>query len=302
MVAGKGACRQHSLAREEEQGPTAGRRMKTTKINLACGDEFVSGDGWINFDWRPLSCEVQHADLLKRLPLADDSAALVYCSHFLEHLAHSDVSVFLRECHRVLAPAGVLRLVVPDLENLCRTYLTHRELSEHDKANFVVLEMVDQCVRRESGGELRRYYQALREASTEEAAMIDYVRERTGEDLLAKSRARSPSSSRIAARSLSQGLFRHLERVWIGAVLTLLPRAFRSQNVSLTGVGERHQWLWDFEQLRAVLDAVGFAAVERCEAHTSRFAEFPFTPLDIEANGRPRKGAESMYVEAQKPR
>jgi hypothetical protein len=84
-------------------------------------------------------------------------------------------------------------------------------------------------------------------------------------------------------------------------VLTLLPRAFRSQNVSLAGVGERHHWLWDFEQLRAALDTAGFVGIERCEAHISRFAGFPFTPLDVDCDGRPRKGAESMYIEAQKP-
>ena len=91
------------------------------------------------------------------------------------------------------------------------------------------------------------------------------------------------------------------ERLWTRSVLQLLPKAFRQQNVSLAGVGERHQWLWDLEQLRAVLQAVGFEAIERCEASISRFAGFPFQPLDLDTDGRPRKGAESMYIEARKP-
>jgi len=168
--------------------------MALAKVNLACGDTFVPGDGWINFDYSSSSPSVRKANLLRRLPLAADSAALVYSSHFLEHIPRSDVSAFLHECRRVLTPGGVLRLVVPDLENLCRAYLAHRERNEHSKAKFVVLELIDQCVRRESGGELGRYYHAVRRPPTEDAAMIDYVRERTGEDLLARSRASLPAS------------------------------------------------------------------------------------------------------------
>lgn len=80
-----------------------------------------------------------------------------------------------------------------------------------------------------------------------------------------------------------------------------LPRAFRLQNVSLAGVGERHLWLWDFHQLKSALEAVGFIAVQRVSASTSAVADFPFYPLDLDANGQPRKGAQSLYVEASKP-
>lgn len=273
--------------------------MDLVKVNLACGGTYMRDDGWINLDYESSSAFVRQADLLKRLPLAEGSAALVYSSHFVEHIPRSEVPAFFNECRRVLAPRGVLRLVLPDLENLCRTYLEHRERSEHSKANFVVLEMIDQCVRRYPGGELGRFYEALRGASTVDAEMIDYVRERTGESLLRPTRPRL-ASTLGRARSLSARLHRCLERLWVHAVLALLPSAFRSQNVSLAAVGERHHWLWDFEQLRAVLCSVGFVAIERCEPHTSRFAEFPFMPLDVDRDGRPRKGVESMYVEAQK--
>ena len=62
-----------------------------------------------------------------------------------------------------------------------------------------------------------------------------------------------------------------------------LPRAFRLQNVSLAGVGERHLWLWDFHQLKSALEAVGFIAVQRVSASTSAVADFPFYPLDLDA-------------------
>lgn len=90
------------------------------KINLACGGVFVTGDGWLNLDYSASSPAVPRADLLGRLPLSNDSAALVYSSRFLEHIPRGDVPGFLAECRRVLAPGGILRLVLPDLANLCR--------------------------------------------------------------------------------------------------------------------------------------------------------------------------------------
>ena len=92
------------------------------------------------------------------------------------------------------------------------------------------------------------------------------------------------------------------ERLWILAVLRLLPRAFRDQNVSLAALGERHHWLYDIHQLQQLLLASGFLAIDRCTASISRYHDFPFHPLDLAADGRPRKGSQSLFIEAQKPR
>ena len=62
-------------------------------------------------------------DARRGLPLADGAADAVYTSHFLEHVRRTDALRFLRECHRVLRPGGVLRIVVPDLRRLARQYL-----------------------------------------------------------------------------------------------------------------------------------------------------------------------------------
>ena len=157
--------------------------MTQLKVNLACGGIYVAGDGWINLDYVSSSHAVGQADLLGRLTLLDNTAELVYSSHFLEHIPRDQVPHFLGECWRILQPGGVLRLVVPDLENLCRTYLYHRDQAEHSKADFVVLELLDQCVRRRSGGELGRYYQSLKPNDQADETRIAFVRERTGEDL-----------------------------------------------------------------------------------------------------------------------
>lgn len=55
-----------------------------------------------------------------RLPFADDAFDYVFSEHFLHHLFFDEALALLRECHRVLAPGGVLRTVVPDAD--LRTY------------------------------------------------------------------------------------------------------------------------------------------------------------------------------------
>jgi SAM-dependent methyltransferase len=269
--------------------------MAQKKVNLACGTVFVTGDDWLNFDYASSDPAVHAADLLSKLPLERNSASLVYSSHFLEHIPRAQVAAFLRECWRILQPGGVLRLVVPDLENLCRTYLVHRDLGEHDQADFVVLELLDQCVRSESGGELGCFYNQLRSAPNANAEAMAFVRQRTGEDLM------THASPKRLLRWEPAKLVIKLERLWIMVVLKLLPKAFRNQNVSLAAVGERHQWLYDAYQLHQLLAAAGFVDIQRCSAATSRVHGFPFRALDLAADGQPRKGAESLFIEAQKP-
>lgn len=120
-------------------------------LNLACGNRMHPN--WNNIDFSPLILlaryrrfarifqilhvlsgerfhRVQAIDpniirwnLLAGIPFPDDTFDVVYHSHFLEHLDRSVVSSFFKECYRVVKPAGVLRIVVPDLEIRCRNYV-----------------------------------------------------------------------------------------------------------------------------------------------------------------------------------
>jgi predicted SAM-dependent methyltransferase len=266
------------------------------KINLGCGNIYLTEDGWTNYDYSPSHSSVQRANLFGPLPIQDESAELVYSSHFLEHIPYDLVQGFLSECYRILAPGGILRLVLPDLEELCQSYLLHRKNNEHDLAKVVLLEMIDQCVRRQSGGQLGQLYSRLGTLSSQNKKIIEFIHYRTGEDILASAQERSKSRNINFLRSMRT----RLEQAWIRLVVSLLPKAFRSQNVSLAAVGERHHWLWDFHQLHKLLAETGFASIARCKADISSFVGFPFYPLDLDKTGAPRKGAESMYIEAQK--
>jgi predicted SAM-dependent methyltransferase len=58
--------------------------MQQIKVNIACGDSFV--EEWLNFDYAPYSRVVKKANLLSKLPVANEKASVVYSSHFLEHV------------------------------------------------------------------------------------------------------------------------------------------------------------------------------------------------------------------------
>lgn len=272
--------------------------MNQACVNIACGDSYI--EGWRNFDYAPHSSAVSKASLLDRLPLVDGSADVVYSSHFLEHIPRSQVALFLSECFRITKSGGRLRLVLPDLEGLCSVYLENRQRGEHDRADFLILEMFDQCVRQVAGGELGAYYAHMQAATPQNEEMIKFVRRQTGHVIHV---APAVVSENRWARMLKNPnkILAKLEQWYCRAVLALLPLAFRQQNVSFATVGERHAWMYDFYSVEKLLRKAGFVDVQRMTATSSNIQDFPSYPLDATENGQPRKGVESMYIEAVKP-
>jgi predicted SAM-dependent methyltransferase len=68
-------------------------------------------------------------NLYKPLPFNDGSVACIYAGQLWEHFRPEDAVRLTRECLRVLAPGGVLRVSVPDGVEFCRQYLA---LYEHE--------------------------------------------------------------------------------------------------------------------------------------------------------------------------
>ena len=272
-------------------------------INLGCGTVFIDSPQWINLDFDSSNKAIRKANLLNTLPLKENSASVIYSSHFFEHIPRSCIQDFLKECFRVLKQNGVLRFVLPDLENMALTYLKYRENGDHVKADFVVMEIIDQCVRGKSGGELGQLFKLLSEKSTlKKEGMINFIRERTGENLYEHSNSYVTKNMIIQKiYKIPRALMRKFQKAWISMCLLGLPPAFRKQNISLAEIGERHQWLWDFNQLQTELKKVGFNGVIKCTANTSSIPDFPFYPLDLDDDKLPRKGNQSMFVEAYKP-
>lgn len=111
-------------------------------LQYGCG--FSAPPEWLNFDASPtLRFEripvigrlytrntqrfpenVRYGNVVDGLPLPSGSCAGVYASHVLEHLSLRELDLALKETARLLAAGGVFRLVVPDLEGLCRDYVS----------------------------------------------------------------------------------------------------------------------------------------------------------------------------------
>ena len=88
------------------------------KVHVGCGGHELPG--WINIDNHPAPLAI---NLDWGLPLPTGSARYVFVAHLLEHLFHpAQSSRLLGEIRRVLAPGGVVRIVVPDIEKYLRAY------------------------------------------------------------------------------------------------------------------------------------------------------------------------------------
>src|SRR5260370_11714954 len=71
----------------------------------------------------PWSPSILIRDVRKPLPFSDGSVSVVYASHVLEHLYREEGQRLIAESFRVLAPGGILRIVVPDLRAIVEEYL-----------------------------------------------------------------------------------------------------------------------------------------------------------------------------------
>lgn len=89
-------------------------------LHLGCGE--VDKSGFINVDLVPHP----HVHYLRPIDdlsnFTDGSVDLIYASHCLEHFSFRKVPEVLSEWRRVLKKNGVLRISVPDFDNIIETY------------------------------------------------------------------------------------------------------------------------------------------------------------------------------------
>jgi SAM-dependent methyltransferase len=94
------------------------------RINLGIGEKVMPG-GVVSIGLPEWNAEFDP------IPYEDNTVCEVWALHFLEHV--KDVLGVLRECHRVLAPGGIMNIVVP--YGACHMYvhdLTHVHMFNED--------------------------------------------------------------------------------------------------------------------------------------------------------------------------
>jgi len=244
-------------------------------VNLGCGNKFHND--WINYDISPSHPSVNKFDLKNGIPLGTESADVVYHSHLLEHLGRTDAKEFLYECYRVLKPNGIIRVAVPDIEAIVRNYLDLLEDSilgnseAQKRYEWIMLELFDQMVRNQTGGEMLRYW------AQDDIPARDFVIQRLGEE------------AKSAIEMINKNNFRPSE------LLNKDPLQIGKFRLS----GEVHQWMYDRYSLNKLLTQSGFKNIKIVRADESRIRNFNDFLLDINEAGEVRK-PDSLFMEAEK--
>lgn len=281
-------------------------------LNVGCGAHFHPS--WTNVDFSSTSPGVIQHDLRTTLPFADASFDTVYSSHVLEHFCRREALDLLLESKRVLKPNGTLRIVVPDLENACRSYLAQLESARNHPENlprleWSVVELLDQVGRRQSGGEMLEMIQSpapsAKDFIIERVGEIEYAN-MAGTRETARNLQDQPSATPVSASTALRRGTRISQRVVRkilegGALLLLrLARGSAAKAAIASGLflqlGENHRWMYDDVQLGELLARAGFSAVEKTTFNSSRIEGFEEYRLD-DIDGKERK-PHSLYMEA----
>jgi len=243
-------------------------------LNVGCGRRFHAD--WVNLDLVPSDESVQSCDISKGLPFDDRLFDAVYHSHVLEHLTPGAGRALLAECWRVLRPGGVVRVVVPDLEQIASLYLQkHQQAWDGDGKpsdyQWMKLELLDQMVRSQSGGQMGRY---IVDDSIEDKA---FAKMRIGHEFgLCDTQVQTVevSSTRLtrwadAWTDLKNKMARRAVRWLLGrqAEVAWEESLFRQQ-------GEIHRWMYDRFSLRELFEASGFEGFQVQGAEESLIDRF----------------------------
>ena len=273
-------------------------------LNLGCGSR--CHPEFVNVDLASSNPKVLTCDITKDIPFAEETFDVVYHSHLLEHINKEKAPHFLNECYRVLKVHGIIRVVVPDLEQIARMYLTVLDLVLQEKkeseANYdwMLLELYDQTVRAQpggamleylkqnpipneafvyqrAGGEARRIIRALREAASNGKSRPGAMRNRFGSMYSIAGRLRE----KLLRLLLNESDYRALETA-----------RFRA-------CGEIHQWMYDRYSLARLLRQAGFQNLRAMNANESQIPGWTEYQLDTESDGTIYK-PDSLFMEATK--
>jgi len=196
------------------------------------------------------------------------------------------VASLLAEIKSSLSSGGILRVVVPDLEKICSTYL--EELNQAASGDpgaiarheWMTMELIDQMTRTVSGGFMGRLWWSRPLPSRE------FIISRLGEEA-GKWLDHIDAEIQKGAKPLDR---RDIYQV---------PKQNEKEIVRFRDQGEIHQWMYDRVSLKWLLEKAGFQSVKVCGPTESRIPDFVSYHLDTNEKGETRK-PDSLFMEAIK--
>jgi len=260
--------------------------VKPVMLNLGCGRCYHSD--WINIDIRSSGPDVIAHNLFHGIPYADNTVDVVYHSHLLEHMPKQFGPVFIGECFRVLKNGGIIRIAVPDLEQIVREYMKNLEnaLNDDEQAashyEWIMLELFDQTVRNQSGGAMLNYWKQ------NPMPAESYVFERCGNEAL--NAVMSIRKSNMPQTTVQDPMISAMQHPDDHLLLQIA--RFRTS-------GEVHHWMYDRYSLQTLLKEAGFSDIHVCQSDQSKIADFHTYGLDTDHIGKTRK-PDSLFMEARK--
>jgi len=254
---------------------------------------------WNNIDL-VFDDHVLYHDVSKRpLPYDGNTFHAVYTSHLLEHLTQRQGLALMKEAFRVLKNTGVCRVVVPDLEQICRMYLhwLERAIADQTTENvqryqWMTLEMFDQIVREKPGGLTA---EVLRGGQIDR----DFARERIGDelrDLIDRAGRDQPEPLRQRGSTFKRIFYRkHSIRRVLRTVRSIL-----NIDMDPRKSGEAHKWMYDRLSLKLLLEEAGFRGFSQMTFRESRIHYWERFALDRSSFGDSPRKPDSLYVECEK--
>jgi predicted SAM-dependent methyltransferase len=261
-----------------------GRRVeKLNYLNVGCGNKFHKQ--WFNVDMKSNSKYVIEANILKGIPFSDNQFDVVYHSQVLEHFPKENAQVFMSECFRVLKTGGIIRIVVPNLENIVGEYLKHlndmlEKPNEVSAANYewIMLELYDQTVRNYSGGQMAEY---LKRSSFINEEYINSRIGRVGRDI--KDNFLKEFNSRRGKKAFySVKMFKKAIRYIFSKIIRkIIPQSKASKIGAFRLGGQIHMWMYDRYSLAELLKKCGFVDISIKNPFESGIPDWKKYELDV---------------------
>ena len=125
------------LASQEELAAvieTLRTQRSVCKLHIGAGQNSLSD--WLNTDIYPSKAYIYYLDAQHTFPIVDKRVQYIFCEHTIEHIPLNSGDAMLRECYRVLADGGKIRLATPDLETFCPSTSRRIETRSNTKAGL----------------------------------------------------------------------------------------------------------------------------------------------------------------------